>query len=187
MTNVNRAQKFLKFMAISAEELATKVKAAGDVSDEDMATYDTIQEVVGDSVGMVPLDDLDTVDEVVSELEKVGEVAQGADPEETAGEVTVGELEDQDEDPDTVDSEVIIAAAVGALEALQTEVISAGAAGDYHVNRYESIGKVFFNGTDVQPEVNEPSTLLVAVESWIADIKEDYNISAESFGKLLSQ
>lgn len=186
------AKSLLGYIAISAESLATEVEQTGELTQDNMAVYDTIHEAVGEVVAMKPLDDIESVGEVVQELGKVsevnGEVVAGADPEETSGEVVVGDLEDHYEDEDAEDeavAQVIAASGVAAMESLVADVIDAGVASDYMVKRYNAIGKVYFNDSKSQPVVEQPETLLAAVESFKAVVQNDLNVTSASLEDLL--
>lgn len=181
------AKSLLGYIAISAESLATEVEQTGELTQDNMAVYDTIHEAVGEVVAMKPLDEIESVGEVVQELGKVsevnGEVVAGADPEETSGEVVVGDLEDHYEDEAV--AQVIAASGVAAMESLVADVIDAGVASDYMVKRYNAIGKVYFNDSKSQPVVEQPETLLAAVESFKVVVQNDLNVTSASLEDLL--
>lgn len=167
----NLALAWLRQLAVSAEELKAEiVEQDGEPTQTQLAQYETILASGGGTVDMLPLEQVAGPQAMEAELDKVINV-------------------EIDLDEDTVSVEDIqrltAAAAVAALESLEAK-IEADPTNAFNINRYDAIGKVFFNNPSVTDTAAEtPEQLISAVESLRIALSEVMSVSAESFGELI--
>ena len=167
------ALSWLRTLAVSAEELQQEVQSQdGEPTQTQLAQYETIVESGGGTVDMLPLAQVAGPVAMAAELDKIIEIKETT---EEPTEVTDEEV-----------SQLTAAAVVNALECLEAE-IEANPENAFNINRYDAIGKVFFNNPSVtDAESHTTATLVSAVESLKTSLCTEMSVSVESFEQLIS-